>query len=59
MPNPKSESLVRLVTAPNPALAHIWEQALRAEGIKCKVVGDYLDAGIGGCPRAHGRNLGS
>jgi hypothetical protein len=45
MPGPESESLVRLATAPNPALAHVWEQALRDEGIKCKVVGDYLDAG--------------
>ena len=39
--------VVRLVTAPNPAQAHIWEQALRDAGIRAKVVGDYLDAGLG------------
>jgi hypothetical protein len=44
--------VVRLITAPNPALAHIWEQALRDEGIHCKVVGDFLDAGIGDVPGA-------
>jgi hypothetical protein len=41
------DEIIRLATAPNPAIAHIWEQALRAEGIRCKVVGDYLDAGVG------------
>jgi hypothetical protein len=41
---------VRLVTAENPAQAHIWEQALQAEGIRCKVVGDYLDASFGDLP---------
>jgi hypothetical protein len=44
------DDVVRLVTADNPAEAHIWEQALREEGIKCKVVGDYLDAGLGDIP---------
>src|SRR5262249_3201838 len=38
------DEIVRLVTAPNPMLAHIWEQALKDEGIRCQVVGDYLDA---------------
>ena len=42
--------VVRLVSAQNPPQAHIWEQALRAEGIECKVVGDYLDAGVGNIP---------
>lgn len=42
-----SQEVVRLATAPNPMQAHIWEQALRSEGIWCKVLGDYLDAGIG------------
>ena len=41
------DDVVRLRTAPNPALAHVWEQALRSEGISAKVVGDYLDAGVG------------
>jgi len=44
------EEIVRLVTAPNPAQAHIWEEALQAEGIRCKVVGDFLDAGVGDVP---------
>src|SRR5438874_2247064 len=42
-----ANDIVRLVHAPNPAQAHIWEQALRDEGIEAKVVGDYLDAGLG------------
>ena len=42
--------LVRLVTAPNPPIAHIWQQALADEGIQSKIVGDYLDAGIGDIP---------
>jgi hypothetical protein len=42
-----AHDVVCLVTAPNPADAHIWEQALRNEGIEAKVVGDYLDAGLG------------
>lgn len=41
------EEIVVLATAPNPAQAHIWEIELREAGIQCKVVGDYLDAGIG------------
>lgn len=42
--------VVRLATAGNPVEAHVWEQALQAEGISCKVVGDFLDAGIGDIP---------
>ena len=41
------DQVVSLSTAPNPVLAHIWENALREEGIHCQVVGDFLDAGIG------------
>lgn len=44
------DDIVRLVTAPNPVQAHILEQALLDEGIEAKVVGDYLNAGIGGVP---------
>lgn len=44
------DDVVRLATAQNPAQAHVWEQALREEGISCKVVGDFLDAGIGDIP---------
>jgi hypothetical protein len=45
-----SDDIVRLATAPNPAQAHIWEQALRQAGVRCKVVGDYLDASFGDIP---------
>jgi hypothetical protein len=44
------DEIVRLTTAPNPAQAHIWQQALEEEGIKAQVVGDYLDAGVGDIP---------
>jgi hypothetical protein len=44
------EDIVRLVTAPNPPEAHIWQQALREQGIESQVVGDYLDAGVGDIP---------
>jgi hypothetical protein len=44
------DEIVRLVTAPNPAEAHIWQQALQDEGIKAEVVGDFLDAGLGNIP---------
>jgi hypothetical protein len=43
-----NDDIVRLATAANPVEAHIWEQALKAAGISCRVVGDFLDAGIGG-----------
>lgn len=39
--------VVRLISAPTAVQAHIWEQALRDEGIDAKVVGDYLGAGLG------------
>jgi Putative prokaryotic signal transducing protein len=44
------DDIVRLATAPNPAQAHIWQQALLNEGIQSRVVGDYLDAGLGDIP---------
>jgi hypothetical protein len=42
--------LVRLAAATNPFQAHIWQQALQQAGIRCQVLGDYLDAGIGDIP---------
>ena len=42
--------LVRLAAATNPFQAHIWRQALEQEGIRCQVLGDYLDAGLGDIP---------
>jgi hypothetical protein len=44
------DEIVRLATATNPAEAHIWQDALEANGIEAKVVGDYLDAGLGDIP---------
>ena len=42
--------IIRLAAAANPFQAHIWQQALQQEGIRCQVLGDYLDAGIGDIP---------
>ena len=42
--------IARLAEAANPFQAHIWQQALQQEGIRCQVLGDYLDAGIGDVP---------
>ena len=39
--------LVRLAAAANSAQAHIWQQGLEQEGIRCKVLGDDLEAGFG------------
>jgi hypothetical protein len=41
------DDIVSLSAAPNPALAQIWENALREAGIHCQVVGDFLEAGSG------------
>jgi hypothetical protein len=40
----------RLTAAANSIQAHVWQQALEREGIRCQVLGDYLDAGIGDIP---------
>ncbi len=45
-----SHDVVRLAAAANPFQAHIWQQALEQEGIRCQVLGDYLDAGLGDIP---------
>ena len=42
--------VARLAAAANPFQAHVWQQALEREGIRCQVLGDYLDAGIGDIP---------
>ena len=44
------EDVVRAITAANYVQAHVWEQALHDAGIRCKVVGDYLTASVGGLP---------
>lgn len=46
----QAHDLVRLAAAVNPFEAHIWQQALEQEGIRCQVLGDYLDAGVGDIP---------
>jgi hypothetical protein len=45
-----TDDIVRLRTAPNPPIAHIWEQTLAEAGIRSTVVGDYLGAGVGNLP---------
>lgn len=50
MSNADPNEVVRLATASNPAEAHIWQDALEANGIQSRVVGDYLDAGLGDIP---------
>ena len=47
MNDAQSDDVVRLSRASNATQAHIVEQALRSEGIDCRVVGDYLEAGLG------------
>jgi hypothetical protein len=46
------DDIVCLLTAENPAQAHLWQNALEEEGIECKVVGDYLEASLGDIPGA-------
>ena len=41
------DEVVRLAYADNPPQAHLWQQVLQAEGISCKVVGDYLEGFLG------------
>ena len=36
------DRIVRLATATNPQEAALWQQALEAEGIRCRVVGETL-----------------
>ena len=47
MSDPHADDIVRLADAANPQEAYLWCQVLEEEGIKCKVVGDYLEAGFG------------
>ena len=46
------DEIVRVATAANPAEASIWADALKEEGIRCRVVGDYLEVGVAGYPGA-------
>jgi hypothetical protein len=42
MSDPHGEGIVRLVTASGPQEAHPWRQALEGQGIRRRVVGEYL-----------------
>jgi hypothetical protein len=42
MSDHQGEGIVRLVTASSPQEAHLWRQALEDEGIRCRVVGEYI-----------------
>jgi len=50
MPREVSHEMVRLAAASNSFQAHIWRDALRREGIRCEVLGDKLEAGLGDIP---------
>src|SRR5262245_39211329 len=50
MQEPHPDDVVCAITAANYVQAHVWEEALRDAGIRCKVVGDYLTASVGGLP---------
>ena len=43
-------NLVRLTAAANSVQAHIWQQGLEREGVRCQVLGDYLGGGLGDIP---------
>jgi len=45
-----ANEMVRLTSAANPFEAHDWEHALKDEGIRCQVLGDYLGGGLGNIP---------
>ena len=38
--------VICLIRAPNLVQAHLWESALRAQGLKFQVVGDFLGLGF-------------
>ena len=38
----ENDRIVRLATASNPQEAALWQQSLEVEGIRCRVVGEYL-----------------
>jgi hypothetical protein len=42
-----TDDIVRLAQARNPQEAFIWRDALENEGIRCRVVGDWLAGGFG------------
>ena len=45
-----TDDIERLTRAANLVEATLWKQALEAEGIECRIVGDNLDAAAGEFP---------
>jgi hypothetical protein len=50
MADEKPDDIVPVATNLTPPEAHILQQRLEEEGIRARVVGDYLSAGIGDIP---------
>ncbi len=48
-----ADDVVRLAEAANPSEAQLWCQVLEEAGIRCRVVGDFLEAGFGELPKVH------
>ena len=46
-----TDDIVCLARAADSTEASIWKQALEAEGIRCRVVGDHLEGMLGDLPR--------
>jgi hypothetical protein len=44
------DNIVCLASSVTPTQAHLWQNVLEEEGIRAKVVGDFLEAGIGNVP---------
>jgi hypothetical protein len=45
-----TDDIVRLARAANSVEANIWKQALEAEGVRCRVVGENLETALGRLP---------
>jgi hypothetical protein len=46
-----TDDIVRLAQAADSTEARIWMQALEAEGIRCRLVGEHLETILGKLPR--------
>jgi hypothetical protein len=45
-----SHDMVYLAAAANSFQAHLWQNSMQEAGIRCRVLGDSLEAGIGDVP---------
>ena len=52
MADTHDNEIICVAKARHPMEAHIWRQALEAEGLHCEVVGEYLLSGEVGTPAA-------